>query len=283
MESRRKPAPVNPVPAAPAVAGAVLPAQAAAALERVLDSPAFAKSPSMRRLLRYLVENGLAGDRRRLTEYNIGVDALGKKPGSYSPSEDPSVRVQIGRLRERLRRYYGGRDVEEGVRFEIPVGSYVPVLLLSGTGERDRAQGRVLTLSPLLDIPSGEGTVTQRACGLREELLHRLFQALQGTAAIAMAPARPDASPAASGQPHYALEGSLRHQRGLARATMRLIDRRTDRLLWSGQFDQRADAGGGDALRMQEALAAAICLHLMREVFDAAGPAGVATGPARAS
>jgi tetratricopeptide (TPR) repeat protein len=93
------------------------------ALRRVFADPAFARSPQLRRLLDYLVQHALDGD-QSLKEYTIAVDALGR-PTSFDPEHDASVRVQAGRLRRALNRYYAANGRDDPVRIVLPFGSYV--------------------------------------------------------------------------------------------------------------------------------------------------------------
>jgi len=245
------------------------------ALASVLASPLFARSPCMRRLLEFLVDAAVAGEAARLSEYRIGLEALGKNPRTYSPNEDPSVRVQVGRLRERLGRYYQNAGKNDPLRLEIPSGHYVPQLQRNRAAVPATAAAQTqqaLLVSALQELAGG-GEALQFAQGLREELVHRLFRELRGMTIVSpepgMAPAvAPQALPAT-----YRLEGSVRHVQGVARATLRLIEQRTDRLLWCDRFDHR-DVG---MLQAQEALSAAICAGLQRDVFaSAAAPGGAA-------
>ncbi len=77
-------------------------------------------------LLSYLVSKALDPP-EFLKEYTIGVEALGK-PDDYDPRIDPSVRVEISKLRKRLRDYYMESGATRPIRLEIPHGSYLPVL-----------------------------------------------------------------------------------------------------------------------------------------------------------
>lgn len=95
------------------------------ALARVLASEVFARSERARDLLRYLVEQDLAGNGDRLKGFSIAVDVFGRD-GSFDPSTDAVVRVQAGRLRDLLDHYYAGPGADEKLRISIPRGSYVP-------------------------------------------------------------------------------------------------------------------------------------------------------------
>ena len=90
-------------------------------LERILQSESFRGSESMRHLLTFLADKFLSGDSDQLKEYSIGIDALGK-PSSYDPRSDSTVRVQIGRLRQKLTEYYSGEGRTDTFLLEIPKG-----------------------------------------------------------------------------------------------------------------------------------------------------------------
>jgi len=55
----------------------------------------------------------------------IGVEALGRNT-SFDPKSDSIVRVEAGRLRERLRSYYEGEGEADSVLISLPKGKYVP-------------------------------------------------------------------------------------------------------------------------------------------------------------
>jgi hypothetical protein len=90
-------------------------------LDRILQSESFRGSESMRHLLSFLADRFLSGESDQLKEYSIGIDALGK-PSSYDPRSDSTVRVQIGRLRQKLAEYYSAEGAADPVLVEIPKG-----------------------------------------------------------------------------------------------------------------------------------------------------------------
>lgn len=97
-----------------------------AALGRILASPAFSHSPRLAAFLRFVVESRLAGKTDYIKSYTIGVEALGRSEG-FDPHVDPIVRVEAGRLRKALARYYAGIGADRSVLIDLPRGSYVPV------------------------------------------------------------------------------------------------------------------------------------------------------------
>ncbi len=96
------------------------------ALAGVEASAAFRGSPRHRALLRHVVERSLAGDIASLKETMIAVEVFGRPVATFDPKVDTIVRVEARRLRARLAEHYRGEGEEAALRFELPVGSYVP-------------------------------------------------------------------------------------------------------------------------------------------------------------
>jgi tetratricopeptide (TPR) repeat protein len=105
-------------------------------LRRMSGSRVFARAGRMYPLLQYLVDAALAGDGDRLSQYRIATDVLGRR-AQFDPSSDSIVRVEIGRLRNKLREYYESDGREDRVRFELPKGGYR--LLITVDTETPRA------------------------------------------------------------------------------------------------------------------------------------------------
>ena len=95
-------------------------------LDRVLESPGLAGSLRLKRFLRYVVEQQLAGEGAKLKEYAIGVEVFDRKE-PYDPRLDSIVRVEAGRLRSKLDEYYASDGAADQLRISLPRGSYVPV------------------------------------------------------------------------------------------------------------------------------------------------------------
>ncbi len=102
----------------------VLEAEAARAqVERIFQSKTFRSSDVLRHLLSYLVDASLAGTADELKEYTVAVDALGK-PSSYDPRQESAVRMQVGRLRQRLAEYYRTEGVDDPIVVDLPKGGF---------------------------------------------------------------------------------------------------------------------------------------------------------------
>ena len=120
-------------------------------IDRILRSECFRGSETMRTLLQFLGDKLLSGEADQLKEYSIGIDALGK-PSSYDPRSDSTVRVQIGRLRQKLAEYYRTEGAHDILIVDIPKGQLsldhkaapveevaLPDMAVSGFSERQAA------------------------------------------------------------------------------------------------------------------------------------------------
>jgi Tol biopolymer transport system component len=96
-----------------------------AQLERILASAPFADAERARRFLRFVVERALEGRSGEIKESVIAVEVLGRNT-SFDPKSDPIVRVEAGRLRDRLSSYYEGEGEVDSVLISLPKGRYVP-------------------------------------------------------------------------------------------------------------------------------------------------------------
>ena len=96
-------------------------------LERILASGDFDASPRSRAFLRFIVEETLAGRQEGLTQDAIATRVFDRRE-DFDPTVDPIVRIQAGRLRRSLERYYLLAGAGDPVRIELPRGAYVPVL-----------------------------------------------------------------------------------------------------------------------------------------------------------
>ncbi len=95
-------------------------------LERILASRDLDASPRCRALLRFIVEETLAGRSETLAPAAIGTRVFDRRE-DHEPALDPIVWIQAGRLRRSLERYYRRSGAGDPVRIELPRGTYVPV------------------------------------------------------------------------------------------------------------------------------------------------------------
>lgn len=94
-----------------------------AQIDRILQSRTLHSSQGLRRLLQFLADKSLCGEADQLKEYSIGIDAFGK-PSTYDPRQDSTVRIQVGRLRQKLVEYYQTEGKDDPLILELPKGRY---------------------------------------------------------------------------------------------------------------------------------------------------------------
>ena len=90
-------------------------------LEEILASPEFKDSKRYQDLLRYLVEETMAGHTPK--EITVGIKFF-EKGSSFDPKEDTTVRVYINNLRKKLDHYYLTSTVKNPYQLVIPRGHY---------------------------------------------------------------------------------------------------------------------------------------------------------------
>jgi tetratricopeptide (TPR) repeat protein len=103
-----------------------------AELERIAQSVLFRNSERRVQLLRYTAEKALAGD-KFLKEYTLGVDVF-RKPESYDPRIEPLVRVEFGRIRQKLKDYYATEGLRNPIRIEYNQRGYIPTFSVQDAG-----------------------------------------------------------------------------------------------------------------------------------------------------
>jgi adenylate cyclase len=96
-------------------------------LERILASTDFDASPRSRAFVRFILEETLAGRQQGLTQTAIATRVFGRRE-DFDPTVDPIVRIQAGRLRRSLERYYLMSGSGDPIRIQLPRGTYVPVV-----------------------------------------------------------------------------------------------------------------------------------------------------------
>lgn len=92
-------------------------------VERILHSKELRGSEVLRRLLSFLAEKSMSGEADELKEYIVAIEGLGR-PATYDPRHNSAVRIQVGRLRQKLTDYYRGEGLEDAVLIEIPKGRF---------------------------------------------------------------------------------------------------------------------------------------------------------------
>lgn len=96
-----------------------------AQLRRILGGGDFDAPERVRRFLSYVVEEKLSGHGDRIKAYGIAVEVFGRS-ADFDVMSDPVVRIEAGRLRRGLERYYLLEGRTDPLVIDIPKGGYVP-------------------------------------------------------------------------------------------------------------------------------------------------------------
>jgi adenylate cyclase len=127
------------------------------AVEDVITSPGFRRSPQLVAFLRFVVESALSGQAAYIKGYTIGIEALRRDKG-FDPQKDPIVRVEAARLRKALASYYAAEGVRRSVTIDIPLGRYVPTFCRCKTHRPIAVLGAILMrMFRILRAPSRTG------------------------------------------------------------------------------------------------------------------------------
>lgn len=93
-------------------------------VDNICSSPYFISTKRCQQFLRYVVGESIEGRGEQIKERNIAHEVFGKGT-NFEPGEYSLVRVKAGEVRKRLSDYYEATP-SNGIRIELPVGSYVP-------------------------------------------------------------------------------------------------------------------------------------------------------------
>jgi hypothetical protein len=90
----------------------------------LVASEEFHGADSLCKLLQYVANHELDFPGEHLKEYKIATEVFGRS-SDFDPQLDSIVRVQAGRLRSKLAKYYESEGANDPIVVELPKGSYV--------------------------------------------------------------------------------------------------------------------------------------------------------------
>lgn len=231
-------------------------------LHRIVESPVFSQAGRLRRFLEYVVECTLRGDQHQLKEYTIAMSVF-DRPAEFDPRLDPIVRVEAGRLRQKLTRYNESDGKDSAIRIEIPKGSYVPLIEAQTRPPLAAAPKALPTLAVLTFADLSPNRDQAYLCeGMTEELIRTLTKA----SGIRVFAARPKAIAT------FVLEGGLRRDGVRMRITAMLREVNTGQFVWAENYDYEFSNVFAVQEDISRAIAAALRVRLSPE-------AGAATAP----
>ncbi len=95
-------------------------------LARIRSSSAFDAPDRAHKFLTYVIEEALNGRADRIKAYSIAIEVFGRD-ASFDAQNDPVVRIEAGRVRRALERYYLLAGQKDPILITMPKGGYVPV------------------------------------------------------------------------------------------------------------------------------------------------------------
>lgn len=132
--------------------------------EEVFRSKCFERTRGLRKLLQYLWMNR----ENDVSEYAIAIDALGRG-ADFDSRVDAVVRVQIGRLRRQLDRYYETEGRSADRRIIIPLGSHrlewIDVQSAAADQEDEDDGSTALTVTSAVPAPYSIAPVPEKTSG----------------------------------------------------------------------------------------------------------------------
>ena len=228
-------------------------------LERVLGSPDFDASRRSRQFLEFIVEETLAGRGDGLSQGLIASRVF-ERGDDFDPVLDPIVRIQAGRLRRSLERYYLLSGRMDEVRVDLPKGTYVPVFRTVVAAPAAEPRRRAL------DAPNGWPSVVVRpfetdlgprvgpiAGPLEDELALELGR--YGAVRVVRSRDWEAQDSASRERRRFLLEGRIGGPQSELRVSARLVDRMSGEQVWADEYRTRPVEGGwspalGDVARV---------------------------------
>ena len=236
-------------------------------LKRILQSDEFRGSQKQREFLEFVVEETLQGRASQIKGYTVAVTVYGRKAG-FDPQVDPIVRVEAGRLRRALERYYLTAGKNDPLRIEIPKGAYVPVFrTIQLSGDEVQPAGRIdstlptgpsIAVMPLVNL-GGNNEQDYFAEGLTEEMTAELarYQEFQVIASQSTMQLKDQTeNPKVIGREldvQFLLTGSIRTDAKAVKVTIRLLETATAEQIWGESYTREPTAA--DLISVQEEIA----------------------------
>lgn len=249
-------------------------------VERMCASARFQASPKLASLLKFLAADAFAAATEPPSQRMIAAAVL-QLPDPDSPSAGAAVRMQMGRLRKLLDRYYGEEGIAEPIRAELPLRDYRLRFFRDG---QPITVGQVHTTdTPILAVADTRSLVPEPTpAGLAESFSRNLLAELGGHSLVtAVGPfVVHDRSTGAAGlvdprlqQPTtFVLDTAVQAAGDDVRVLASLFVGQPQRQIWSQTYEFAAASGeaGSSMARTARKLAADVadeCGAIVREIL----------------
>ena len=244
-------------------------------LNRILASVEFQATDRVRDFLRFIVEETLAGRSDLLKGYTIAT-AVFDRGDDFDPAQDPIVRIQAGRLRRALERYYLVAGGSDPIGIDVPKGRYVPRFTARPIGDQvagrapavDAAPDPTVAVLPLENL-TGDPEKHFFTVGLAEDLVTELNR-YQDLTVIPCHRALAAADPPSDLErfcrslgARFLLAGSVRCDAESVKIAVNLVDAATGRQAWADAFTRGLEAA--NLIKTQEEIARNVVATLASE------------------
>ena len=213
-------------------------------MQRILTSPDNRITPQQSALLKYVVNQTLAGKADRIKGYTVATEVFGRRL-DFDQNIDPIVSIQAARLRRELADYYRTSGKHDPLMIDIPKGGYVPDFKWresnatapaapSGhTGISVKSRWPAVIVRPLRNL-SGDPELDHLGIGLAMELAHELnrypdIRVMTHQAGDPEPTIDPDAV-------QFSIDGSVRGDSSKIKISAQLTNTQTRRMVWSESY-----------------------------------------------
>jgi adenylate cyclase len=220
-------------------------------LEQLLGSSQFDATGRSREFLKFVVDESLAGRGETLNQSVIALSVFGRNGDDFDGVMDPIVRVQAGRLRRSLERYYLLAGDQANLRIELPKGGYAPVFVERAAGD-ERGDATVTRASLervvhdwsavlLHSFDVSSHSEAELAVRLQEEISTELCR--YGEVHVIRSSDWNRLDPCQQASPRFELRGRLRRNAEDCLIRACLVDHNTGEQLWSDEHHTTPAAG----------------------------------------
>jgi TolB-like protein len=214
-------------------------------VERLCDTDAFRASPTLCRVLRFLVDKSFESDDAPVGQRLVVEQSLGHR-GDTRTRSAVAARMQIGRLRKLLADHYDTAGRDEPIRLEIPKRNYRLRFRLREAAGRTTAPLAVsqAALAIVEFVPLG---LDPALAWLPPALTRNLIVALDPFRSVAVAGPFPQETiaAAAAGTNGFVLVGDVRTDSAGVHVTLRLLEGWAGVLAWATDLSFQLSADGG--------------------------------------
>jgi TolB-like protein len=216
-------------------------------INKIISSPVFNKAKRQRELLLYLIDHLMTQNTGRIKGYVIATEVF-KKSADFDPTIDAIVRVEVSRLRNKLREYYDTHGKDDDIEIYLPKGSYVLELINRSDGVANtllqKNKGRIsnpkLAVMPFLGLSKSD-----KNYAFIENIADNIIYELIDLPSINVISRQNSFSHSSALAPlelsnelgaEYLLEGAIQDEHDALKVMARLFSAREDRYIWTEKF-----------------------------------------------